>query len=145
METWLHTGSKAKFSKEHCNTPLLSYDLGPVSIPQGPAVAEACIVTTEAVHSEWKRRQGRLASHLPNQSSHHPDQVRTTSLSRVPLQHSPSQLQSRLGTNAHQTQPHPKESNFPPEQGKERAHSIDSPCPSASRSPSTAARACSCC
>lgn len=45
----------------------------------------------------------------------------------MPLQRSPTQLQGRPGTNAHRTQPHPEENNFPPEQGKERAHSIDSP------------------
>jgi len=41
--------------------------------------------------------------------------------------------------------PHPKENNLSPEQGKERAHSIDSPCPSAARSPSTPAKASSRC
>lgn len=66
--------------------------------------------------------------HLPEQGSH-PTQTRSGQplLNRVLLLHSQTQLQARLRTNAHQTQPHPEESNISPEQRKEKAPSIDSP------------------
>lgn len=73
-----------------------------------------------------KERNG--GPHLPEQGSH-PTQTRFGQPlpNRVLLQHSQTQLQDRLRTNAPQTQPHPEEINVSPEQRKEKAPSIDSP------------------
>lgn len=130
----------ATFSKESCNIPLLPCDLGAVCTPQGPGTAEACIETTEAVHSERWGQQRRLASRLPEQGSHHPGQVWTSpEQGATPAQPNPAPGQAR---NEHPPGTASSQEQLSLRAGKERARSTTHPLRPL---PDAPARACSRC